>query len=235
MTTRSSFNVTVLSLLIVAVVLLMIITDILHCRESNKHKDDTISSSSQHNNCIPGITSLQKRNQCIEVLVRVGKILSTYNITYMLAYGTLFGSYIMKHMLPWDDEIYIFVNIDDRRNIQTIFQNKGVGNKDGIRFLDTGPGIGKLYSVTDKHTAHSTGLRYWVINISFYITTKDGLFKTYKHLQCVTVKYADVFPLTPRSLAWDSFPAPRRTKAFTERHGDISEYYWCLHNWVIYS
>ena len=42
---------------------------------------------------LPRLISRQERDRCIELLAQVDAILSKFNITYMLAYGTLLGSY----------------------------------------------------------------------------------------------------------------------------------------------
>ena len=62
------------------------------------------------------------------LLSRVDDILREFNITYILAYGTVLGSYVMHDILPWDDDLDIFTNIDDLPKIKLVFNVKQINN-----------------------------------------------------------------------------------------------------------
>ena len=179
---------------------------------------------------IPRLISRQEHDRCIELLAQVDAILSKFNITYMLAYGTLLGSYVMHDMLPWDDDIDIFMNIDDRPNIKRLFNGNGSGHYDQIRYTETRNKYaltGKLYSLADP----KAGKYKWhwpFIDISFY-REKGSQLLTYQNTKDLTMKRADFFPLTQRPLAWRWFPAPRNTKAFIELK--YKQFVCKSHNW----
>lgn len=77
---------------------------------------------------LPRLLSRQERDRCIELLSTVDAILQEFNITYTLAHGTLLGSYVMHDMLPWDDDLDIFMNIDDIPKMKRLFNASGSGH-----------------------------------------------------------------------------------------------------------
>ena len=167
---------------------------------------------------LPRLISRQERDRCIELLAQVDAILSKFNITYMLAYGTLLGSYVMHDMLPWDDDIDIFMNIGDLPNIRRLFNATGSGHYDQIQLLEDRNPVAftaKLYSLTDSK-AGKYAWHWPYLDISFY-REKGAHILTHKNNPDLTMERADFFPLTQRPLAWRWFPAPRNTKAFIEK------------------
>ena len=164
---------------------------------------------------LPRILSRRQRDRCIELLAQVDAILSAFNITYMLAYGTLLGSYVMHDMLPWDDDIDIFMNIDDLPNIRRLFNDNSSGHHDQIRLLESRNTVAftaKLYSLTDPK-AGKYAWHWPYIDISFY-TERRSRVLSYMNDPNWRIDRTEFFPLTQRVLAWRWFPAPRNTGAF---------------------
>ena len=164
---------------------------------------------------LPRILSRQQRDRCIELLASVDAILSKFNMTYMLAYGTLLGSYVMHDMLPWDDDIDIFMNIGDLPNIRRIFNASGSGHYDQIQLLEVRNAVAftaKLYSLTDPK-AGKYAWHWPYLDIAFY-TERSGRVLSYMNAPNWHIDRTEFFPLTQRVLAWRWFPAPRNTGAF---------------------
>ena len=164
---------------------------------------------------LPRLLSRPERDHCIELLSKVDDILREFNITYMLAYGTLLGSYVMHDILPWDDDLDIFMNIGDLQKIKLLFNGNGSGHYKHVQLLESTNANAfttKLYSLNDPK-AGNHAWRWPYIDISFY---KDDVrqVSTYKNAPNWHMKRADFFPLTQRPLAWRWFPAPRNTRAF---------------------
>ena len=179
---------------------------------------------------LPRLISRQERDRCIELLAQVDAILSKFNITYILAHGTLLGSYVMHDILPWDDDIDILMNIGDLTNIRRIFNASGSGHYDQIRILESQNEnwfTAKLYSLTDPK-AGKYAWHWPFIDIAFY-REKGADIVTYKNKPGFTMKRADFFPLTQRPLAWRWFPAPRSTKAFIEKK--YTQFVCKSHSW----
>ena len=164
---------------------------------------------------LPRRLSRPEHDHCIELLSRVDGILREFNITYMLAYGTLLGSYVMHDILPWDDDLDIFMNIDDLPKIKVLFNANGSGHYRHIQLLESTNAHAftvKLYSLNDPK-AGRTSWRWPYIDISFY--TQDARqVSTYRNAPNWKMKRTDFFPLTQRPLAWRWFPAPRNTREF---------------------
>ncbi|KAI0236904.1 hypothetical protein LSAT2_012550, partial [Lamellibrachia satsuma] len=174
--------------------------------------------------------SRPERDHCIKLLSRVDDILREFNITYMMAYGTLLGSYVMHDILPWDDDLDIFINIDDLTKIKRLFNASGSGHYKQIQLLES-PNISaftaKLYSLTDPKTGKYSW--HWpYIDIAFYKENATRL-SIYKKNRNREMTRSDVFPLTLRPLAWRWFPAPRNTGVIVARK---YKHFVCKsHNW----
>ena len=50
-------------------------------------------------------------------------VLDAQNISYTLTYGSLLGSVIMHDMLPWDDDVDIFVHNDMKSKVMDLFKD----------------------------------------------------------------------------------------------------------------
>ncbi len=68
--------------------------------------------------------SLEEYNDQLRLLAAFASLMESVNVTYILYYGSLLGSYRMHNMLPWDDDIDVIVNYDDLCKIIESIQNE---------------------------------------------------------------------------------------------------------------
>ena len=165
---------------------------------------------------LPRVITRHERDRCIELLLTVGAIFREFNITYMLAHGTLLGSYVMHDMLPWDDDIDIFANIDDLPKIKRLFNANGAGHYKQIQYTETilkrRTFLGKLYFLGDPK-AGSQNWHWPFIDICFYYKN-NALMISYRERPPWQMYTHLFFPLVQRPLGGYWFPAPRNVSAF---------------------
>ena len=164
---------------------------------------------------LPRVITRHERDRCVELLSTLDTIFREFNITYMMAYGTLLGSYVMHDMLPWDDDLDIFVNLDHLPKMRRLFNNSGNGHYKQIQLLETQNSncfTGKVFSLKDP----KAGVYRWhwpYIDIAFY-TEKNMVMSSYKATPRWELNRGYFFPTVQRPLGGRWFPAPRNTSAF---------------------
>ena len=164
---------------------------------------------------LPRAIMRDERDRCVELLSTVDAIFREFNITYTLAHGTLLGSYVMHDMLPWDDDLDIFVSIDDLPKMRRLFNDSGHGHYKQIQLLESQNSnafTGKIFSLKDP----KAGVYRWhwpYIDISFYTETNMVISST-KAKERWELKRDYFFPTVQRPLGGRWFPAPRNTGAF---------------------
>ena len=184
---------------------------------------------------LPRLITRRERDRCIELLSTVGAILREFNITYTLAYGTLLGSYIMHDILPWDDDLDIFVNIDDLPKMWRLFNASGAGHYKQLQLAERiatsnrTPYTLKLYSVADPKAGRYNW--HWpYIDIAFYYYYEGQSFLfSYKNFPYWEMNKNHFFPLVQRPLGGHLFPAPRNTRAFIAKR--YRRFVCRSHNW----
>ncbi|KAK2180047.1 hypothetical protein NP493_460g02049 [Ridgeia piscesae] len=181
--------------------------------ERLKRATDALPWLSHH--LLPRVITRDERDRCIELLSTVDAIFREFNITYMLAHGTLLGSYVMHDMLPWDDDLDIFVNLDDLPKIKRLFNASGVGHYKQIQLLETeneSSLTAKVFSLKDPNA----GVYRWhwpYIDIAFY-TDKNMVMSSHQATPRWELNRGYFFPTVQRPLGGRWFPTPRNTSAF---------------------
>ena len=167
---------------------------------------------------LPRVITRHERDRCVDLLSTVGAIFREFNITYMLAYGTLLGSYVMHDMLPWDDDLDLFVSIDDLPKMRRLFNASGAGQYKQIRLMETENNWAftvKLFSLKDpKAGKYSWNWPY--VDIAFY-TEKNRVMSTHKDRSHWEMNRDYFFPTVQRPVGGRWFPSPRNTRAFIAR------------------
>ena len=164
---------------------------------------------------LPRAITRDERDRCVDLLSTVGAIFREFNITYMLAHGTLLGSYVMHDMLPWDDDLDIFVNLDDLPKMRRLFNASGHGHYKQIQLLETqntDAFTGKVFSLKDPKAGEYRW--HWpYIDIAFY-TEKNMVMSSHKSTPRWEMNRKYFFPTVLRPLGGRWFPSPRNTGAF---------------------
>lgn len=110
------------------------------------------------------------------ILIRTFQAFDTFcrehEINYFAAYGTLIGAIRHKGLIPWDDDIDVWMMPDDYKKF-CAFRGKVEGHYDILDSRDDG---------------------YWLFDLAKFVDTTTTLWE-YPNHPCVTGVYIDVFPL----------------------------------------
>jgi phosphorylcholine metabolism protein LicD len=79
------------------------------------------------------------------------KVLEEHHVDYVLAYGSLLGSYVMHDLLPWDDDIDIFVHNNSKAKVMDIFRNTDHYGITGYHHSRSSGMIFKLFFNNSNH------------------------------------------------------------------------------------
>ena len=191
------------------------IDTIIHAEDTERLKAAYDALPWLSHSLLPRLITQQEHDHYIWLLERVDEILREYKITYMLASGTLLGSYVMHDMLPWDDDLDIFIHIDDLPKMKRLFNASGAGHYRQIQLhIADRPTqfTAKLSWMEDPRAGKF--LWHWpFVDITFY-TEKSQVISFFQHLPRSQFKHSDFFPLSKRPLAGRWFPTPRNLDAF---------------------
>ena len=81
----------------------------------------------------------QQHTQLMNITLTLAQLLEASNVTYMMSFGTLLGSYIFHDVIPWDDDMDFLVDVKDLPKVKAIFQNEAVRTRYGVHsFGDAG-------------------------------------------------------------------------------------------------
>ena len=84
---------------------------------------------------IPRIVNDTRRDRMDELMSSIDAMFNYNNITYILAYGTLLGSYFTHGILPWDDDLDIIVRASHYDKIKGIDFTKDSTSKDKMTYF----------------------------------------------------------------------------------------------------
>ena len=146
---------------------------------------------------LPRALSPDAYNQTISLLGDVIDGFVKHNVTYMIAFGTLLGSYMTHDILPWDDDIDLLVPLSDRNKVLKIFQsgeiNSTVNKNHPSRMI-------KLFYKNGKKLPYPW--KWPFIDVMHYkADEKKMTFDTDEQSSSLHLKYSQIFPLHKRPFA----------------------------------
>lgn len=117
-------------------------------------------------------TDILFKNKLIETLKAFIEFCNAHSIKYYACGGTLIGAVRHHGLIPWDDDIDVWMLPDDYNKFCSL-----KGQVDGH------------YDIMDDRDEN-----YWLLSLAKFVDTNTTLWET-EHFPCVTGVYVDVFPL----------------------------------------
>ena len=115
---------------------------------------------------------VQFKRVLIETFTAFDKFCRVHGIKYFAAYGTLIGAVRHKGLIPWDDDIDVWMLPEDYEKFCSYR-----GNVDGH------------YEIMDSRDEN-----YWLLSLAKFVDADTTLWE-YEHFPCITGVYIDVFKL----------------------------------------
>ena len=146
---------------------------------------------------------IEEKHILLEIAKRLDVITGLKNITYFLYGGALLGSYRHHDIIPWDDDLDIFVSIRHRDLLI-----RAIRDEPEYSAFMAGPRL-KVWSTrgSRRYTRYPWGWPY--VDVNFYAENATHVWDTAgEYADCVYPKTA-VFPVHRRPLAGHLFSAPR--------------------------
>ena len=164
------------------------------------------------NSKIPRIITQGHYKIFIRLLNLTTRVLEENDIEYSMAYGTLIGSYLMHDMIPWDDDMDIFVHDKSKAKVMELFKD---ARHHGIRGYYHYKHPGKLFKIF-FNTSKSAGGYPWnwpFIDIVSYVE-KGSQLKAVQRGRKLAWSKDSWYPLHLRPFGPLWLPAPRRPWVF---------------------
>ncbi|CAH1791202.1 unnamed protein product [Owenia fusiformis] len=142
-----------------------------------------------------------------DLMDKLDKVMTEQNILYLLYGGSLLGSYRHHDLIPWDDDIDIFVPLAKKEELVRAVATLG----DHYKIVPAGPRM-KLFS--DKSNKTSRFSWKWpYVDISFYAENATHIMDSSKEFKNYIYPKNVVFPLHRRPLGTLMLFAPKDTYA----------------------
>ena len=154
----------------------------------------------------------QYKNKLLDTFKAFDSFCLDHNIKYYAAYGTLIGAIRHNGLIPWDDDIDVWMLPDDYN-----------------RFCSFKGKVGGHYDIMDSRDDN-----YWLFSLAKFVDCETTLWE-YECFPCITGLYIDIFPLTELKTNnavqvkadYDTITS-KLTSAI--RHQSLSQYYTYLNN-----
>ena len=146
------------------------------------------------------------------LMAELDKIFVQNNITYILAYGSLLGSYIFHDIIPWDDDIDILVRFSEKKKLVDPFSES---RYDHIGAIENEFHPAKMIKLFYK-TSQPAGKRPWkwpFVDACFYTEDIENVPSTQQQ-GGVNMKKTEFYPFHKRPYGRLWLPAPYDTMTF---------------------
>ena len=176
----------------------------------------------------------------IQLLKELTEFYDQHGVEYIMADGTLLGSYVMHDMIPWDDDLDLMVKYEDYLKLKSIYQQPtfsyhfvtagyhDMGNEWSTKTLKKNK-LGtmnkvwgtkrpayhkhKVYYRSDPKILH-TNWAWPYIDVKFYKQNITHLWNFDYHNRLQYSYLNEFYPLLRRPFAGMWLPAPRDTGRF---------------------
>ena len=171
----------------------------------------------------PSLTPQDKATM-VETLRVFAETLESANITYFMYGGTLIGSYRHHDIIPWDDDVDIFVNVSQKREARDalrrlspeyelyVYDEKNLNDWTQWKF----------YSEALEGTIHRP-FKWPYIDIFFFHENNTHIWDSNPRFSRYSFSKSLIFPLRRRPLGSLSLFAPCNTADFLASNYDINQ------------
>ena len=98
-------------------------------------KNDNLSLASQNWHLHPHLSrplSLEQYLEVMDIMRAFTSLCEKHNVTFIMADGTLLGSYFFHDIIPWDDDLDVMVKFEDRDKLIDAFRSKEFRHTYGV-------------------------------------------------------------------------------------------------------
>ena len=138
----------------------------------------------------------------------VTRILEKHNISFVLTYGSLLGSYFMHGILPWDDDVDIFAHNNSKATILDIFKDCKLMHICSYNQYHNPGMMVKLYQ-RNRPQAGETPWTWPFVDIVFYHVS-NGYVMAVDRVSKLEVPISSFFPFHARPFGSLWLPVPNK-------------------------
>ena len=175
---------------------------------------------------LPRILTQEKTDSMLRLIRNMTSMFRELGIEHIMCQGTLLGSYVSHSILPWDDDLDIFIHLKHAPKLRVIAKRKGLLSKYGLDFIESCQGRHKTTNqcILPKY-------KVWWLNSSWKAWTPWSMpfidIPTYNtnntHVWFLdplpwVLPIATFYPLRMRPLNGLWLPAPREPYAILSTH-----------------
>ena len=83
----------------------------------------TFRKDSVSNNLLPRRLDMKLEQRLFDLVIQFTSMLKSHGISFTMAHGMLLGSYLFHNMIPWDDDLDIYIDIKDINKLKAMFRS----------------------------------------------------------------------------------------------------------------
>ena len=145
-------------------------------------------------------------------------VFTSNNITYVLAYGTLLGSYISHDILPWDDDLDLLVKLSDKQKILHLLDS-------GSKYPHIKAMVNTYYHKTYiikiyEPTSSQAGKYPWkwpFADVTFFEENDNSVWTTDNQFKLHKVNRSSFYPLHRRPFSGMWLPSPKDPRLLLQK------------------
>ncbi|KAK3791308.1 hypothetical protein RRG08_012495 [Elysia crispata] len=160
------------------------------------------------------IITVEEKEILLLVFQKFVRACENLKVTFFLYGGALLGSFRHHDMIPWDDDIDVFVPAEKKNLLQRALVPLNLSGFSLYHPLDK---PWKFYWSKPKTLLHKP-FRWPYIDIFFYEDNGTHIFDQQREYRFFAYRKIDVFPLTVRPFAGAFLPAPCNTDAVLRKN-----------------